>query len=183
MSDEIQEKEYKILRLYLPSADTIPQITDTVYAMGKAIGYATGIKPKERNESRPKKAEGGSRRERKLKAEMKELRQDVARAGNELHRRKEQGKSTKKREKRIMKELGTKMNGKEATSINLRIVKEQWLDKLRYKKVKLEKYIEKRNRKKHSIMFQPDKKGFFRTLEAVEKCEGKIREMQRFAEF
>ena len=93
---------------------------------------------------------------------MKELRQDIVRAGNELHCRKQQRKSTKK-EKRIMKELGTKMNGKEVTLKNLRIDKEQWLDKLRYKKVKLEEYIEKRNRKKHN---------FFRTLEAVEKREG-----------
>ena len=53
-----------------------------------------------------------------------------------------------------MKELGTKMKGKEAASKNLRIIKEQWLDKLRYKKVKMEKYIEKRNQKKHNIMFQ-----------------------------
>ena len=37
-----------------------------------------------------------------------------------------------------MKELGMKMNGKEVTSKNLRTVKEQWLDKLCYKKVKLE---------------------------------------------
>ena len=121
MSDEIQKRANKILPLYLPSADAIPEITDTVYVMEKAIGYATGIKPKEGNESRPKKVEGGNRRECKLKAEMKELRQDVARAGNELYRRKKQRKSTKK-EKRIMKELGTKMNGKEATSKNLRIV-------------------------------------------------------------
>ena len=49
--DEIQERAYKILRLYLPSDDTIPEITNIV--------YATGIKPKERNENRPKKAEGG----------------------------------------------------------------------------------------------------------------------------
>ena len=60
-----------------------------------------------------------------------------------------------------MKEHGTKMNGKEATSKNLRIVKEQWLDKIRYKKVKVKKYIEKRNRKKHNIMFQREKKFFF----------------------
>ena len=66
--------------------------------MGKAIRYATEIKRKEGNENRPKKAEGGNRRERKLKTEMKELRQDVARAGNELLQRKEQRKSTKKRE-------------------------------------------------------------------------------------
>ena len=60
----------------------------------------------------------------KLKAEVKEMRQYVARAGNEFHRQKQQRKSIKK-EKRIMKELGTKINGKEATSKNLRIVKEQ----------------------------------------------------------
>ena len=52
-----------------------------------------------------------------------------------------------------MKELGTKISGKEATSKNLRIIKEQWLDKLRYKKMKLEKNIEKGNRKKHNIIF------------------------------
>ena len=70
MSDEIEERANKILYLYLPSADTIPEITDIVYVMGKAIGYATGIKPKEGNENRPKKAQCGNRRERKLKAEI-----------------------------------------------------------------------------------------------------------------
>ena len=98
MSDEIQERTNKILRLYLPSTDTIPEITNIVYAMGEAIGCATGMKPKEGNGNRPRKAEGGNRRERKLKAEMKEPRQDKARAGNELYRRKQQRKSTKKGE-------------------------------------------------------------------------------------
>ena len=59
MSDKIQERANKILRLYLPSADTIPEITGIVYAMKKATGYATGIKPKEENENRPKEAEDG----------------------------------------------------------------------------------------------------------------------------
>ena len=127
--------------------------------MGKAIGYAIGIKLKEQNENRSKNVEGGNMRECKLRAEIKELRQDVARAGNELHLQKQQRKSTK-REKRIMKELGTKMNGKEATSKKLRNVKEQWLDKFRYKKVKLEKFIQKCSRKKHNIMLQRDHKGF-----------------------
>ena len=62
MSDEIQERANKILHLYLPSADTIPEITDIVHAMGKVIGYATGIKPKEGTVNRPEKAEGGNRR-------------------------------------------------------------------------------------------------------------------------
>ena len=85
-----------------------------------------------------------------------------------------------------MKELGTKMNGsyKKATSKNLRIVivKEQWLDKLCYKKVKLEKYFEKRNRKKCN-MFHQDQKGVLWTLEAVEKRVGKLPKMQTFLEF
>ena len=72
-----------------------------------------------------------------------------------------------------MKELGTKINGKEATSENLKIDKEQQLDK----------YIEKRNRKKHNVMLQRDQKYFFRTLEAVEKCEGEMPKLQRFVEF
>ena len=42
-----------------------------------------------------------------------------------------------------MEELGTKIDGKAVASKNLRIVKEQCLDKLCYKKVKLQKYIEK----------------------------------------
>ena len=33
LSDEIQERANKILGLYLPSADTIPEITDIVYVM------------------------------------------------------------------------------------------------------------------------------------------------------
>ena len=62
-------------------------------------------------------------------------------------------------------------------------MKEQWLDKVRYKTVKLEKYIERFNWKKHIIMFQCDQKGLFRTLEALEKRKGEMLEMQRFAEF
>ena len=182
MDSEIQERANKVLRLYLPSADTIPEITDIIYSTGKAVGHATGVKPKERNENGARKAEGGNRRERKLKTEMKRLRQDIARAGNELHRRKQQRKATKK-EKEIIKHLRTSMNGQEVTPKNLRVVKEQWLDKLRYKKVKLEKWVEKRNRKKDNIMFQKDKKNFFRALEKVEKHEGEMPEMDKFVEF
>ena len=115
----------------MPNAYTIPEITDIVYAMGKAVGCATGVKLKERNENGARKAEGGNRRERKLKTEMKRLRQDIAKAGNELYRRKQKRKATKK-EKEIIKHLRTNMNGKEVTPQNLRILKEQWLDKLRY---------------------------------------------------
>ena len=80
-----KEQANKILLLYLLSTDTIPEITDIVYDMGKAIGYATGIKPKGENEKRPKKDQGGNRREGELRAKMKGLRQDKATAGHKLH--------------------------------------------------------------------------------------------------
>ena len=46
MDPEIQERSNKVLRMYLPSADTIPEINDIVYAMGKAVGYAMGVRSK-----------------------------------------------------------------------------------------------------------------------------------------
>jgi len=55
---------------------------------------------------------------------------------------KKQRKATKK-EKEIINQLRASMDGNEVTSRNLRTAREQWLDSLRYKKVKLDKYVEK----------------------------------------
>ena len=63
MDAEIQERSNKALRMYLPSADTIPRITDIVYAMRKAVGYAMGVRSKESNGNGVRKAESGNRRE------------------------------------------------------------------------------------------------------------------------
>ena len=49
--------------------------------------------------------------------------------------------------------------------------------------MKLEKFIEKGNRKKDNIMFQKDQKNFFRTLEKIEKHEGEMPTMEKFVEF
>ena len=40
MDPEIQERSNKVLCMYVPSDDAIPEITDIAYAMGKAVGYA-----------------------------------------------------------------------------------------------------------------------------------------------
>ena len=71
----------------------------------------------------------------------------------------------------------------EATTCNLRIVKEQWVDKLRYKKVKLEKYMGKRKRKLDNIMFQKDQRAFFRNLDEKSNWKGKMPKMDKFIEF
>ena len=55
--------------------NTIPEITEKVYEMGKAIAFKSGIKQPKPNETAKKDANRGNRRERKLKKEIKELRQ------------------------------------------------------------------------------------------------------------
>ena len=139
------------------------------------------MKQRDNNSTRKRIADGGNRRERKLKKEMKELRQNIARVSSEIHQRKQRRKATLK-EKKILKELKEKTH-KEAATCNLRIVKEQWVDKLRYKKVKLEKYMEKSKRKLDNIMFQKDQRAFFRKLEEKNNRKGQMSEMDKFIEF
>ena len=67
---------------------------------------------------------------------------------------------------------------KDTTNYNLRNAREQWLDKLRYKKIKLAKCEEKQRRKLNNIMLQRDQKAFFRTLEEEEVNEGEMAEME-----
>ena len=64
----------------------------------------------------------------------------------------------------ILKQLKMK-KGKELISNDLRIAKEQCTDKVRYKKVKLDKYIKNRKRQGDNIKTHRDQKLFFKTLE------------------
>ena len=54
---------------------------------------------------------------------------------------------------------------------------------LRYKKVKLKKFIKKRKRNQDKINFQRDQKGFFKALEGEQTREGKMSEIERFVKF
>ena len=89
--------------------------------------------------------------------------QIVAKTSNELYRRRQRRKAIKK-EKKIIKELIILID-KDTTNYNLRNAREQWLDKLRYKKIKLTRCEEKRRRKQDNIMFQWDQNRFFRMME------------------
>ena len=44
---ELQKSANKILKIYLKSADTLPEVTDIVYATGKAIGSHLGVKQRD----------------------------------------------------------------------------------------------------------------------------------------
>ena len=54
---------------------------------------------------------------------------------------------------------------------------------MRYKKVKLAKYMEKRRKKQDNIILQCDQKAFFRTLEEDGTREGEMPEMDKFVDF
>ena len=77
---------------------------------------------------------------------------------NELFRKKVRRKATKKK-KEILKQLKVQM-GKELTSNSLRIAKEQWIDKLRYKQVKLENISERERESKTTSSSSVTKKVF-----------------------
>ena len=142
MPTGLQESADRILDQYLPGVDTIPEITDKVYAMGRAVERKMGIAQKGRKDKVKQKSTNGNRREIKLKAEMKELRQRIARANNELYRRRQKRKATKK-EKKLLKQLTSSVDGLEPTTSTIRMYKEQWIDKLRYKKIKLQEMTER----------------------------------------
>ena len=67
----IEERANSILDQYLHGDENIPQITDKVYAMGKAIAIKSVIVQRQANYRGKNKPSNGNRRERKLKAEMK----------------------------------------------------------------------------------------------------------------
>ena len=62
--------------------------------------------------------------------------------------------------------------GEELTANNLKIAKDQWIDKLRYRKIKLKKCIEKGKRKQENITFQRNQKRL-----------GKMPEIEKYVEF
>ena len=100
MTKSIEESAERILQKYLKEVDGIPEITDVVYAMGEAIAEKIGITKKVRQQK--KKPGNGNRRERKLKAEMKQLHQKNARISNEIHRRKRKEKLRKGRKEILL---------------------------------------------------------------------------------
>ena len=68
LHNHICESGNKVLELYLREADTIPEISDKVYAMGKAIASKLElIVDKDQPGKKKENTKGRNRRERKLK--------------------------------------------------------------------------------------------------------------------
>ena len=83
---------------------------------GKSFEKKIGIDPNEKKKHTSKISKNGNKRERKLKAEIKEPRQLIARTISEIYRRK-QRKMGKPKKKKILKQLKITMNETELTSV------------------------------------------------------------------
>ena len=92
-----------------------------------------------------------------MKADIKRLRQQKTRTSNEIYQRKQKRKATAK-EKELFNELKKLMVGVDPTTRILKEYKESWIDKLRYKKVKLQRFIERRRRIMGNPNFERDQK-------------------------
>ena len=135
-----------ILEDHLKSVDSMAEITDAVYAMAKTIEQLMGM-----NEGRVQRVRGENRRVQKLHSKMKMLRQYIARAANEIHRRNIWRKATNK-EKKILENPKRRANSDLSSLRELLAAKEKWLDELRSKKVKLEKIVARDKRIKNNNM-------------------------------
>ena len=104
-------------------------IVNAVYAMGLAVVDMLGVQKVKVKQSQANQGKS-NRREREKEHQIKELRQWIARADNEIYRRKIRRKASKK-EKIIIKNLKQKTGNKDLTNNVLKLHKEEWLDKLR----------------------------------------------------
>ena len=130
-----------------------------------------GINPKKKKKHTSKALKNDSRREIKLKAEIKELRQLIARTSNELYWRKPERKDIPK-EKKILKHFKKTMNETAPTTSVLMKHIEGWIEKLRYKLVKLVKMIERDKRIMDNNIFERDQKNFFKRIKEITEYEG-----------
>ena len=125
INNQLKESANRILDIYLKEVDTIPEICDKACAMKRVIGFKLGkLVEGDQGDRKKKNANGGNIWEEKLKKEIKELRQIVAKTSNKLYRKRQQRKATKK-EKEIIKKWRV-MTEKDTTNYNLRNAREQW---------------------------------------------------------
>ena len=165
---------------HLGNTNNICTVIDAVYAMGQTIEERKGVK---RNEKRKenKNQEGPNRRIRKLKKQIKELRQILAWTSNEIHRRKIKRKSTKK-EKEILQKLKKWADQQLNRNEELICVKEKALDKFRYCNIKMKHLKIKDARIRNSKMFQEDQGMFYRKTQGMNQLKEKVPKMEKLEE-
>ena len=117
-----------------------------------------------------------------MEKQIKEVRQVVAWAANELNRRKIKRKATKK-EKKIMQKLEKWAEQQIKRNNELLYVKERALDELRYCKVKLKRTRSRDVKIRNNRMFEEDQAMFFRKTQGAKEKKGKVPKIKKFEDF
>ena len=177
--NENEEKANRILDQHLQINKGVSQIVDAVYAMGLAICDELKVNPKKSTLGIQRKNQK-NRRECKKDTRIKELRQWIARADNEIYRRKTRRKASNK-EKKIIKNLKEQTQSKKLTNEELKQKKEEWLDVLRTEKVSLRVIQKRKKRIKNNTLFNSNQKILF--AEKDKETIGELPEMEKFEEF
>ena len=177
--EEVRKRANRILASHLvtPNTGTFEDITNAVYAMGKAI---------RKNLCETKKDYGKvpkeNRRLVRCRRQLKECRQKVARVSNEIHRKPSKRKLTAK-ERYALRTLRRQSKSKLENEYQLRMTKEKWLDQMRSKRVKLEKMIQKNQRLRENKMFEKSEGRFYRMLGGRGNQVGEAPEIDKFTQF
>ena len=182
LTPDIDESANRILDEYLYEDENIPEITDKVYAMGKIIAIKSWILQRQANYCRKNKPSNENRGVRKLKAERKKLRQQIARTSNEIFQRNQKRKATAN-EKELLNEIKKLMGGVDPWTRIFKEYRESWIDKLRQKKIKHQTLNERGRRIMDNANFERDQKNFFKKVERGTKHVGQILEMEKFVKF
>lgn len=86
---------------------------------------------------------------------MKKLRKRIAKLSNEVYRRTEDESNNKQeKKKKKLKQVRAAMHGTKPATLVLRMYNETWIVKHRYKRVKLQKVIEKSKRIMDNASFE-----------------------------
>ena len=178
ISEELVGNCNNVLEKYLTNRESIEDMVDAVYAMGKVVMERMGVK---RRTMEPKKNKI-NRRERKKLDKIKELRQWMARIANEIHRRDKNKRATEK-EKKLMKQLKTICGVENFRKEDLLRKKEEMMDEMRYHQATLRKIQEKGKKIKDNTMFLKKEGEFYRKIREKDQEEGETPNIDKFSEF
>ena len=110
------------------------------------------------------------------------MRQILAWTSNEIHRRENKRKATRK-EKRILQRLRNLQEQKLLKDENLIHLKETTLDELRYRITKLKHVRIRDARIRNNRLFEQDQRKFYRRTQGTMLGKGKVPMIEKFEEF
>ena len=172
----VKGRANRILVVYLQGTNSFDKLTNAVYVMVCAIKKSMYERS---NKNEPPKE---NRQIVKCKQQLRELRQKVARASNEIHSKKSKQKLTEE-EHSIMKTLCKQANFKLEDEQQLSLTKEKWLAKNESKKLKFQKIVQKEKSIKDNRHFERSEGRLYRSVGSTVEHTGSLLKIDKFTDF